>query len=122
MVCGMMMFYMVIQTADAQKTITGFTEKSVIEQQQLEQRFDAMLSARRIDQTIKELSAKPHHVGSAGGKEVAENILQKYKSWGWDARIETYQVLFPIPRTRVLEMTSPTTYQALLTEPALKEV
>lgn len=121
MVCGMMMFYMVIQTADAQKTITGFTEKSVIEQQQLEQRFDAMLSARRIDQTIKELSAKPHHVGSAGGKEVAENILQKYKSWGWDARIETYQVLFPIPRTRVLEMTSPTTYQALLTEPALKE-
>ncbi len=121
MVCGMMMFYMVIQTADAQKTITGFTEKSVIEQQQLEQRFDAMLSAQRIGQTIKELAAKPHHVGSAGGKEVAENILQKYKSWGWDARIETYQVLFPIPRTRILEMTSPTTYQALLAEPPLKE-
>ncbi len=120
-VCGMMIFFIVIQTADAQKTITGFTEKSVIEQQQLEQRFDAMLSAQRINQTIKELSAKPHHVGSAGGKEVAENILKKYKSWGWDARIETYQVLFPIPTTRVLEMTSPTTFQALLTEPALKE-
>ncbi len=109
------------QTVTAQKTITGFTEKNSANQQQLEQKFDAQLSAERIGQTIKDLSAVPHHVGSAGGKAVAENILAKYKSWGWDAKIETYQVLFPTPKTRLLEMLSPTVYKALLKEPGLKE-
>ncbi|MEN9686294.1 MAG: hypothetical protein RLZZ28_2080 [Bacteroidota bacterium] len=116
---GWMVF--INQTASAQKTILGFTEKSAVAEQQLEQKFDALLSAQSIGQTIRDLSAKPHHVGSVGGKEVAENILAKFKSWGWDAKIETYQVLFPTPKTRVLEMLSPTVYKALLKEPALKE-
>ncbi len=107
--------------SDAQKKISGFSEKSVSGQSQLEQKFDALLSAQRVGETIKDLSAVPHHVGSAGGKSVAENILAKYKSWGWDAQLETYQVLFPTPKTRVLEMLSPTVFKALLKEPALKE-
>lgn len=110
-----------IQPVTAQKTITGFTEKNAAAQKQREQQFDGMLSAQRVGQTIKELSAVPHHVGSAGGKAVAENVLAKFKSWGWDAKIETYQVLFPSPKTRVLEMVSPTVYKALLKEPGLKE-
>jgi N-acetylated-alpha-linked acidic dipeptidase len=52
---------------------------------------------------------------------VADAILAKYKSYGLDAHIETYTVLFPTPKTRVLELTSPTKYTALLKEPALKE-
>lgn len=108
-------------TVLAQKKISGFSDKAATEQVQLEQKFDALLSAQRVGQTIKELSAVPHHVGSPGGKAVAENILQKFKSWGWDAKIETYQVLFPTPKTRVLEMISPTVFKALLKEPALKE-
>ena len=111
----------IVQTAIAQKPISGFTDKSSADQKQLEQKFDAQLSAQRIGQTIKELSAKPHHVGSVGGKEVADNILNKFKSWGWEAKIETYRVLFPTPKTRILEMLSPTVYKALLKEPALKE-
>ncbi len=105
----------------AQKKITGFSEKNAATQMQTERAFDAQLSAQRIGQTIKELSAVPHHVGSPGGKAVAENILAKFKAWGWDAKIETYQVLFPKPKTRVLEMMSPVSYKALLKEPALKE-
>ncbi|HEX3024341.1 MAG TPA: folate hydrolase, partial [Chitinophagaceae bacterium] len=103
------------------KNITGFTEKSASEQNTLEQKFDALLNAQNVGATIKELSAKPHHIGSAGGKEVADAIYNKYKSWGWDVKIETYKVLFPTPKTRVLELTSPTIYKALLKEPALKE-
>jgi N-acetylated-alpha-linked acidic dipeptidase len=110
------------QTAIAQtKSITGFTERSAAAQTQTEQQFDAQLDARQIGATIKELSAKPHHLGSPGDKEVAEIIYNKYKSWGWDVKIETYDVLFPTPVTRVLEMTGPTVYKALLKEPALKE-
>jgi N-acetylated-alpha-linked acidic dipeptidase len=108
-------------TASAQKNISGFTDKTTGSQKQLEQQFDAQLSAERIGQNIKELSSQPHHVGSTGGKTVAENILAKFKSFGWDAKIETYQVLFPTPKTRVLEMLAPTPFTALLKENALKE-
>ncbi len=110
-----------VTLSHAQKKISGFSEKAANSQNQLEQNFDALLSAKRVGETIKDLSAVPHHVGSAGGKSVAENILAKYKSWGWDAQLEIYQVLFPTPKTRVLEMLSPTVFKALLKEPALKE-
>ena len=109
-------------TTDAQtKTITGFTERSSEEETKVEQKFDAQLSAQKVGANIKELSAKPHHIGSVGGKAVADAIYNKYKSYGWDVKIETYKVLFPSPKTRVLELTAPTVYKALLKEPALKE-
>ncbi|WP_094568840.1 transferrin receptor-like dimerization domain-containing protein [Mucilaginibacter xinganensis] len=104
-----------------QKTISGFTEASAVKELQAEQAFDASLSAPRIGATIKELSAIPHNIGSPGSKAVAEKILQKYKSYGLDAHIETYTVLFPTPKTRLLELTGPTKYSALLKEPALNE-
>jgi N-acetylated-alpha-linked acidic dipeptidase len=104
-----------------QKSISGFTSASAAKQLATEQAFDQSLSAQRIGETIKELSAFPHNVGSPGSKAVAEKILQKYKSYGLDAKIETYYVLFPTPKTRVLELTGPTKYSALLKEPALTE-
>ncbi len=90
-------------------------------QKQLESSFDSHLSSENIGKTIKELTLKPHYLGSAGSKEVAENLLAKFKSYGWDAAIETYQVLFPSPKVRILEMTAPTKYKAILKEPAYKE-
>ncbi len=90
-------------------------------QKQLESSFDSHLSSENIGKTIKELSLKPHYLGSVGSKEVAENLLAKFKSYGWDAAIETYQVLFPSPKLRILEMTAPTKYKAILKEPAYKE-
>ncbi|NLR60124.1 M28 family peptidase [Chitinophaga polysaccharea] len=91
------------------------------QQRQLEQRFDKQLNSSHIGETIQSLSSQPHHIGSARGKAVAEDILQRFKSYGWDAEIVTYQVLFPTPKERVLELKSPTSYKALLKEPALKE-
>ncbi len=111
-----------IQPSFAQtKNITGFYEKNVEKQLDLESSFDKNLSKENIGETIKKLSAKPHHISSPGSKENAEYILSLYKKWGWDANIETFHVLFPTPKTRLLEMTSPTFYKALLKEPALKE-
>ena len=104
-----------------QKTISGFTPASAAKELQTEQAFDASLSAPRIGETIKELAGFPHNLGSPGSKAVAEKILQKYKSYGLDAHLETYTVLFPTPKTRVLELTGPTKYTALLKEPALAE-
>jgi N-acetylated-alpha-linked acidic dipeptidase len=102
-----------------QKSITGFTDASAAKELQTEQAFDASLSAPHIGETIKELSAYPHNVGSPGSKAVAEKILQKYKSYGLDAHLETYTVLYPTPKTRVLELTGPTKYIAILKEPVV---
>jgi N-acetylated-alpha-linked acidic dipeptidase len=70
---------------------------------------------------MKILSSKPHHISSPGSKANAEYVMNQFKKFGWDAQIETFHVLFPTPKTRLLEMTSPTSYKALLKEPALKE-
>ena len=104
-----------------QKTISGFTEASAAKELKTEQAFDASLSATRIGETLKDLSAFPHNLGSAGSKAVAEKILARYKSFGLEAQLVTYSVLYPTPKTRVLELTGPTSYSALLKEPALAE-
>lgn len=102
-------------------SITGFTPVNAATQRQLENAFDKQLNADNIGAVIKTFSSKPHSVGSPGSKEYAELIKSKLAGFGFDARIETYNVLFPTPKTRVLEMTAPSGYKALLKEPALKE-
>jgi N-acetylated-alpha-linked acidic dipeptidase len=104
-----------------QKTLIGFTPASSVKQIAAEKTFDAALSAQRIGETIKTLSAYPHNLGSPGSKAVADKILAMYKSYGLDAHLETYTVLFPTPKTRVLELTGPTAYTALLKEPPLAQ-
>lgn len=111
---------LIFTTANAQ-TITGFSQNNAAIQFQTERAFDTSLSAAHIGATIKLLSSKPHNLGSAGSKEVADTILNRYKSYGFDAHIETFSVLFPTPKTRLLEMIAPEKYKALLKEPALKE-
>ncbi|SEW04659.1 transferrin receptor-like dimerization domain-containing protein [Chitinophaga arvensicola] len=103
------------------KKLTGYADTAATRQLELESRFDKQLSSSHIGETIRELSSQPHHIGSARGKAVAEDILQRFKSYGWDAEIVTYQVLFPTPKERLVELKGPTSYKALLKEPALKE-
>jgi N-acetylated-alpha-linked acidic dipeptidase len=103
------------------KVITGFGDAALSQQLLLEQKFDALLQTKSVDQLIKDMSVRPHHVGSPGGKQVADYIYAKFKSWGFATEIETYYVLFPTPKIRLLEMTGPTPFTASLSEPALKE-
>jgi N-acetylated-alpha-linked acidic dipeptidase len=104
-----------------QKPIQGFTEVTVKSEIALEQKFDSTLKASDLDQWMKHLTARPHHLGSAMGKEYAEWIRDQFKNWGYETEIATYKVLFPTPKVRVLEMVSPTHYKAQLAEPPLKE-
>lgn len=115
-------FFFIFQFSFAQtNNISGFSEKTGVSETSLESTFNKNLSAENIGENIKRLSAKPHNIGSAVNKEYADYILSQFKKWGWDANIETFHVLFPTPKTRILEMTSPTSYKAILKEPALKE-
>ncbi|MFD2144815.1 M28 family peptidase [Mucilaginibacter antarcticus] len=102
-----------------QKTLMGFTPANSAKQLQTEQQFDQSINPARIGETLKELAAVPHHIGSAGGKAVADKILARLKSYGFDAKLQPYKVLFPTPKTRLLEMTGPTKYTAILKEKAV---
>jgi N-acetylated-alpha-linked acidic dipeptidase len=104
-----------------QKNLTGYTKESADAQFKLEEKFDANLQSKNIDGWIKHLSARPHHVGSPYGKQNAEFMRDLFKSWGYDANIETYQVLFPTPKERLLELLGAAKFTAKLEEPALKE-
>ena len=106
-------------SVSAQKSITGF--KNTDKQLKIEADFDAQLNAKRIGENIKLLSSVPHHVGSVGGKFVASEIAKVFKDNGWDTKIETYQLMFPTPITRVLEMSGVTNFKAVLKEPSFKE-
>ena len=84
-----------------------------------DERFRALPDAAAIGQYMQRLSARPHHVGAPYGKDNAEWMLARFTEWGWDATIERYDVLFPTPKERLLEMTAPTRFKAALEEPAL---
>jgi N-acetylated-alpha-linked acidic dipeptidase len=111
----------VIQLSAQQKSITGFSSGAASTEFKLEDKFDSYLKADNLDQWMKKLAARPHHLGSAYGKVNAEYLRDLFKSWGYDVQIETFKVLFPTPKVRVLEMTAPTKYTAKLVEPPLKE-
>src|SRR5215468_3233569 len=81
--------------------------------------FRGLTDAKNIGESMRVLSARPHHLGSPYGKQDAEWILARFKEWGWDARIETYNVLFPTPKERVVELVAPTHFKAALEEPAV---
>jgi N-acetylated-alpha-linked acidic dipeptidase len=101
--------------------ITGFSAEGLAKEQALEKNYDQWLDAKNIDLYIREMSARPHHVGSPGNKLVANYIFDKFKSWGFDTRIETFYVLFPTPKLRILEMTEPTAFKAGLMEKPLAQ-
>jgi N-acetylated-alpha-linked acidic dipeptidase len=82
-------------------------------------KFRAIPEARHVGTYVRTLSARPHHLGSAYDKQNADWILAKFREWGWDAQIERYDVLFPTPKERVLELVAPTRFKASLEEPAL---
>ncbi len=105
----------------SQKSILGFTEEGAKAELALEEKFDSYLKTSNIDQWMKHLTGRPHHLGSAMGKEYAMWMRDQFRSWGYEAEVETYKVLFPTPKVRVLEMVAPTRFKAKLVEPALKE-
>src|SRR2546423_7622292 len=94
----------------ADKPMVGFSANSAAKERQLEQQFDAQLNRENLRAWMKRLSARPHHIGSAYDKENAEFLLSLFKSWGYDAHIEEFDVLFPTPKTRVVELIAPEKY------------
>jgi N-acetylated-alpha-linked acidic dipeptidase len=101
--------------------LIGFAEDRAAGQRAREARLDAALRPGDLREWMRRMSARPHHVGSPFGREVADFIAEQFRSWGYDTRIETFHVLFPTPVTRELELLAPARYQARLAEPPLAQ-
>ena len=101
--------------------ILGFNQKDAVRERALEKQFDSYLNRENLDKWMKQMSARPHHLGSPYDKENAEFIAAQFRSWGYETTIEQFDVLFPTPKTRLLEMTAPEKFTARLAEPPLKE-
>jgi N-acetylated-alpha-linked acidic dipeptidase len=82
-------------------------------------RFRAIPDAKNIGDYMRRLSAHPHHVGSPYDKENADWIAAKFREWGWEVRVDTYDVLFPTPKERQLELVAPRSFKAALSEPPI---
>ncbi|WP_267223252.1 transferrin receptor-like dimerization domain-containing protein [Dyella silvae] len=101
-------------------SMLGFSADGAAAQQSLEQRFDALLDPADQREWLKQMSSGPNQVGAPHNKANAEFMLAKFKEWGWDAHIETFNVLYPTPKKIGLELTGPHPYTAKLHEPQVK--
>ena len=111
----------IIAARAQEKPLLGFTTEGAAQERALEAKFDAALKAEDLRAWLKQLSAKPHHVGSAAGLANAEFMTAQFKRWGFDTEIERFYVLFPTPKTRLLEKNGAHSFKAKLEEPVLKE-
>jgi len=114
-----------IAQTDTSKTtsakISGYRSASSATERDWEQKFRSAINADNLRENMRRLSARPHHVGSPYDKDNAEWILQQFKAAGFDAHIETFQVLFPTPKERMVEMTEPTQFRAKLQDPVVAQ-
>ncbi len=101
---------------EVDKPLMGFTRTHAAEELRLEGRYDSSLNREDLPGWLKDLSSRPHHIGSPGGKANAEYIAAKLKSFGFETKIERYDVLFPTPKTRLLQMVAPASYTAKMIE------
>jgi N-acetylated-alpha-linked acidic dipeptidase len=101
--------------------INGLHRCQAAKQIEWEKQFDAQISPQNQDTWMKFITSNPHHVGSAKDKANAEYMANLFKQWGYQTEIATYYVLFPTPKTRVLELLGSKPYKAKLEEPAIPE-
>ena len=112
-------FCLLIPISADEEPLQGFTRDSSATERQWETKFKAIPSPQNQRDYMERLAAHPHNVGTAYDKQNAEWILAQYKQWGWDTHIEQFDVLFPTPKERALEMVAPTKFVAKLREPAV---
>ncbi|MBE0555825.1 MAG: M28 family peptidase, partial [Proteobacteria bacterium] len=104
--------------------IIALTAQSLIGQStsddQWEDQFKTIPDPNLMREYMGFMTARPHHVGSPYGKTVAEWIHARFTEWGLASRIETFEVLFPTPKERIVEMVAPHTFRAQMREPAVE--
>jgi len=102
-----------------QAMMPGYTAENARTERDWENKFRAIPSPDNMKADMQRLAARPHAVGQPYDKDNTEWLLNTFKSWGLDAHVETFDVLFPTPKDRVVELVEPTKFTAKLQEPTV---
>ena len=115
----LLLFILLLSVAPAADSpaVQGFSSDSATSERAWEAKFKAVPNPEHMRDYMQRLSARPHHVGSPYDKDNAEWILARFKEWGLDAKIENFDVLFPSPKERAVELVEPKRFVAKLEEP-----
>jgi N-acetylated-alpha-linked acidic dipeptidase len=105
-----------------EQPLFGYSAESSRAERQWEEKLRAIPSPANLRAYMEHLSARPHHVGSPYDKDNAEWIAAKFKEFGLDTHIEQFDVLFPTPKERAVELVEGgPKFVAKLQEPALPQ-
>jgi N-acetylated-alpha-linked acidic dipeptidase len=105
-----------------EQALFGYSAESSRAERHWEEKLRAMPSPDNLRAYMQKLSAHPHHVGSPADKDNAEWIAAKFKEFGLDTHIEQFDVLFPTPKERLVELIEGgPKFVAKLQEPALPQ-
>jgi N-acetylated-alpha-linked acidic dipeptidase len=100
-------------------SLMGFTPEGGGAEQTLEARFDEALSSKDIRERLRDMASLPNQVGSPHDFANATKTQELFRSWGWDAHIETFSVLYPTPLKVEFDLLGPNGFSADLTEPPI---
>ncbi len=114
--CGLLSAPPVALAAD---NLIGFDAAGSSAELALEQKLDAGIDPAELRVWLKDLAAAPNQVGSPHDRLNAQKMRDMLASWGWDARIEVFQVLYPTPLVERVEMVGPSDHVAQLIEPPI---
>jgi N-acetylated-alpha-linked acidic dipeptidase len=100
----------------------GYSAESSRTERQWEEKMRALPDPKNLRAYMEHLTAHPHNVGSTYDKENADWLLARFKEFGLDAHIESFSVLFPTPRERLVELVEGGPhFTAKLQEPPIPE-
>jgi N-acetylated-alpha-linked acidic dipeptidase len=108
-------------SADDQ-ALAGYSAESTRSERQWEEKLREIPNPDNLRAYMQRLSARPHNVGTPYDKDNAEWIAAKFKEFGLDTHIEQFDVLYPTPKERAVELVEGgPKFTAKLQEPPLPE-
>src|SRR4051812_39260178 len=93
--------------AQAQSGLDGYTPENAAKQQQYEARFQDRVSADDMRSLSRNLSEKPHLVGTPNQAQATQDVLRKFRSYGLDAHTQSYDIYVSRPEDIQVSMTKP---------------
>jgi N-acetylated-alpha-linked acidic dipeptidase len=105
----------------AQDRLVGFSTETSARQLAAEAQIDGHIDPANLEEWMRRMTREPFFVGAPYNLENARFTAELFRSWGYEVEIAEYEVLFPTPTVRHVEMVEPERYVARLQEPVLPE-
>ena len=103
------------------RVLMGYAPESSQAELEWERKIQAIPQSDNIKANMMELAAEPHHLGSERQHQLSLWLQNRLRSYGLDAQIERFDVLFSTPVDRKVELVSPGSYVEQLKEPAIPD-